>query len=87
MDRRKFLQKFGLGASGVAAATVAGPGMFETFWNWLASLMPRKLKAAWGLEAAQDLAGFHGIEMDNLIALMAKDIRQEIDREIIESLT
>jgi hypothetical protein len=47
----------------------------------------RKLKAGWTLEKAQGITAFHqpGIE-NEIIAAMAKEIRDTIDQDIINSL-
>ncbi len=88
MDRRKFLQKFGIGASGAVASVSVAPGLFEGFWNWLASLKPiRKLKAVWTYEISEELNCFWSREVEeDITALMAEEIRKEIDREILKSL-
>jgi len=45
---------------------------------------PRKLKAIWSPEAAEDLRAFHGIDAEaELVAAMASEITLEIDRSII----
>lgn len=48
---------------------------------------PRKLRARWGLEAANNLKALYGLDADTeLVAALAEEIRFEIDREIIEAL-
>lgn len=46
----------------------------------------RKLKAQWTVEAAQDLAAFHGNAEKELAEVLAQEINAEIDREILEDL-
>ncbi len=48
---------------------------------------PRKLKANWSVEAANDLKSLHDLDVEaELTAVLADQIRFEIDREIIEDL-
>jgi hypothetical protein len=48
---------------------------------------PRKLKANWSVEAANDLKATHNLDVEaELTAVLADQIRFEIDREIIEDL-
>ena len=47
----------------------------------------RRLKAVWSLEAAQDLRCIYGIEAgEQLSDLIAKEITNEIDEEILRDL-
>ena len=47
----------------------------------------RKLKAVWSYEAAQDLRAFHNIDAEKALAdTLAKEINEEIDREILQDL-
>ena len=47
----------------------------------------RKLKARWSVEAAEDLRSMHNIEAEReLTAMLAKEINEEIDREILSDL-
>ena len=47
----------------------------------------KKLKAVWTLEAQQDLMAYHGLSAESeLLAVLADQIRREIDREIISDL-
>lgn len=47
----------------------------------------RKLKAIWSMEAAQDLRAWHNISAEKSLAdLMAQEIANEIDKEILEDL-
>lgn len=47
----------------------------------------RKLKARWTLEAEQDLQAYHGMSVEaELTAMAAREIQQEIDREIMFDL-
>ena len=47
----------------------------------------RKLRALWTLEAAQDLKAYHSLDLEReLTDLLGKELRLEIDRELIEDL-
>ena len=47
----------------------------------------RKMRALWTLEAAQDLRAYHNLDLEReLTDLLGKELRLEIDREIIEDL-
>ncbi len=47
----------------------------------------RKLKAVWGVEAAYDLKSVHNIEAEaELTAVLARELMEEIDREILADL-
>lgn len=47
----------------------------------------KKLKAKWTIEASQDLAAYHGLSAEGeMVRALAREIRQEIDRMIIEDL-
>jgi hypothetical protein len=49
--------------------------------------VPRRLKALWSSEAAEDLRAFHGIDAETeLVSAVAQEISLEIDREIIQEL-
>lgn len=49
--------------------------------------VPRRLKALWSSEAAEDLRAFHGIDAETeLVSIIAQEIALEIDREIIQDL-
>lgn len=49
--------------------------------------MPRRLKALWSSEAAEDLRAFHGMDAETeIVSIIAQEIALEIDREIIEDL-
>lgn len=49
---------------------------------------PRRIRMNWNPELAQDLQGFHNIDAEaELTALLAENIQQEIDRQIIQDLT
>lgn len=51
------------------------------------SATPRKLKAVWSYEAAQDLRAWHNIDAEaQLTNDLAAAINQEIDNEILEDL-
>jgi hypothetical protein len=48
---------------------------------------PRRLKALWSSEAAEDLRAFHGLDAETeIVSAVAQEIALEIDREIIQSL-
>lgn len=48
---------------------------------------PRRLKALWSSEAAEDLRAFHGLDAETeLVSGVAQEIALEIDREIINDL-
>ena len=49
--------------------------------------VPRRLKALWSSEAAEDLRAFHGLDAETeLVSAVAQEIALEIDREIINEL-
>jgi hypothetical protein len=50
-------------------------------------IVPRKLKINWSFEAEQDLLSLHG-ELANrtMASLMAKEIQEEIDSEMINRI-
>jgi hypothetical protein len=49
--------------------------------------VPRRLKALWSSEAAEDLRAFHGLDAETeIVSAVAQEIALEIDREIIQSL-
>lgn len=49
--------------------------------------IPRRLKALWSSEAAEDLRAFHGLDAETeLVSGIAQEIALEIDREIINDL-
>jgi hypothetical protein len=48
---------------------------------------PRRLKALWSSEAAEDLRVFHGLDAETeLVAAVAQEMALEIDREIIDDI-
>lgn len=48
---------------------------------------PRRLKALWSAEAAEDLRAFHGVDAETeMVSAIAQEIALEIDREIIQDL-
>ena len=50
-------------------------------------IVPKKLKINWSLEAEQDLLSLHGELANSTIAsLMAKEIQEEIDIEMINRI-
>lgn len=51
------------------------------------SVSPRKLRARWSPELAQDVAAYHNIDAEaELTALLSEQIAMEIDREILRDL-
>ena len=49
--------------------------------------VPRRLKALWSAEAAEDLKILHGIDAETeIVSIVAQEIALEIDREIINDL-
>lgn len=47
----------------------------------------RKLRSRWSLEVAQDLKAMHGLELeDEMMDILAYEITQEIDRELITEI-
>jgi hypothetical protein len=49
--------------------------------------IPRRLKALWSSEAAEDLRALHGVDAEaEMVATIAQEIALEIDREIIQDL-
>lgn len=49
--------------------------------------VPRRLKALWSSEAAEDLRAFHGLDAETeIVSIIAQEIALEIDREIINDL-
>ena len=48
---------------------------------------PRRLKALWSSEAAEDLRAFHGIDAETeIVSAVAQEMALEIDREIVDDL-
>lgn len=48
---------------------------------------PRKLRGTWNPEALQDLQAYHAIDVEaELAALLAAEIGQEIDREMLNNI-
>ena len=48
---------------------------------------PRKLRARWSLEASQNLQALHGLDAEaELVAVIAEEIKREIDRTILNDL-
>ena len=51
------------------------------------SVVPRKLRATWSPELAQDVSAFHNIDAEaELTALLSEQIAAELDREILRDL-
>lgn len=50
-------------------------------------IVPRRLKSKWTFDAEQDLVCLHGKLVDStLVSLMAKEIQEEIDNEMISRI-
>jgi hypothetical protein len=50
-------------------------------------IVPRKLKTTWSFDAEQDLVCLHGEFADStIVSLMAKEIQEEIDNEMISRM-
>ena len=80
MNRRSFLKAF---AAFVAAPTALTPPK--------ASVPPppkdRKLRAVWSRDSAEDLRQWHKLDCESeLTELLAREINQEIDQEIMACL-
>lgn len=66
--------------------TEMGEVSFE-LTNVVVSAEPRKLRATWSPELAQDVAAFHNIDAEaELTAILSEQIAAEIDREILKDL-
>jgi hypothetical protein len=49
--------------------------------------VPRRLKALWSSEAAEDLRAFHGLDAETeMVSAVAQEMALEIDREIIQEV-
>jgi hypothetical protein len=49
--------------------------------------VPRRLKALWSSEAAEDLRAFHGLDAETeIVSAVAQEIALEIDRDIIQQI-
>lgn len=49
--------------------------------------VPRRLKALWSSEAAEDLRAFHGLDAETeMVSAVAQEIALEIDREIVQEI-
>jgi hypothetical protein len=50
-------------------------------------IVPRKLKTTWSFEAEQELLSLHGEFADStIVSLMAKELQEEIDSEMIDRI-
>ena len=73
-----------------AGERLAGSGIPEMLFNieqQPVAARTRKMRALWTLEASQDLKAYHNLDLEQeLTDLLGKELRLEIDREIIEDL-
>jgi len=79
-----------LGFSVSAGEVLSGSGIPEMLFNieqQPVAARTRKMRALWTLEASQDLRAYHNLDLEQeLTDLLGKELRLEIDREIIEDL-
>lgn len=79
MNRRGFFK--GLGALFGWAALPSLPAIAAV------TTISRPLVATWTIEPMLDLVTYHGVDLeDELAAIMAKHIQEEIDNEILNDL-
>jgi len=73
-----------------AGERLAGSGIPEMLFNienQPVAARTRKMRALWTLEASQDLKAYHNLDLEQeLTDLLGKELRLEIDREIIEDI-
>ena len=73
-----------------AGERLSGSGIPEMLFNieqQPVAARTRKMRALWTLEASQDLRAYHNLDLEQeLTDLLGKELRLEIDREIIEDL-
>ena len=73
-----------------AGEVLSGSGIPEMLFNieqQPVAARTRKMRALWTLEASQDLRAYHNLDLEQeLTDLLGKELRLEIDREIIEDL-
>ena len=73
-----------------AGERLAGSGIPEMLFNieqQPVAARTRKMRALWTLEASQDLKAYHNLDLEQeLTDLLGKELRLEIDREIIEDV-
>tara|TARA_A100000172_G_scaffold41301_4_gene25234 strand:+ start:6423 stop:8057 length:1635 start_codon:yes stop_codon:yes gene_type:complete len=79
-----------MGFSVSAGERLAGSGIPEMLFQieqQPVAARTRKMRALWTLEASQDLKAYHNLDLEQeLTDLLGKELRLEIDREIIEDL-
>ena len=79
-----------MGFSVSAGEVLSGSGIPEMLYNieqQPVAARTRKMRALWTLEASQDLKAYHNLDLEQeLTDLLGKELRLEIDREIIEDL-
>ena len=73
-----------------AGERLSGSGIPEMLFNieqQPVAARTRKMRALWTLEASQDLRAYHNLDLEQeLTDLLGKELRLEIDREIVEDL-
>jgi len=73
-----------------AGERLEGSGIPEMLFNieqQPVAARTRKMRALWTLEASQDLKAYHNLDLEQeLTDLLGKELRLEIDREIIEDV-
>jgi|TARA_R110002020_G_scaffold146881_4_gene321851 hypothetical protein len=79
-----------MGFSVSAGERLDGSGIPEMMFNieqQPVAARTRKMRALWTLEASQDLKAYHNLDLEQeLTDLLGKELRLEIDREIIEDV-
>ena len=79
-----------LGFNVSAGERLEGSGIPEMMFNieqQPVAARTRKMRALWTLEASQDLRAYHNLDLEQeLTDLLGKELRLEIDREIVEDL-
>ena len=79
-----------LGFNVKAGERLEGSGIPEMLFNieqQPVAARTRKMRALWTLEASQDLKAYHNLDLEQeLTDLLGKELRLEIDREIIEDV-
>lgn len=67
--------------------TVVNPEVDMQIESEIIEAKTRKLKAVWTYEAAQDLRAWHASDQEQELAdILAEELQQEIDKEILEDL-
>ena len=74
-------------SAGEALAGTAIPEVTMSIEQQPVIARTKKMRALWTLEASQDLKAYHNLDLEReLTDLLGKEIRLEVDRELIESL-